>query len=132
MICELHVSQASAAGISRCLGRDESSERLTYELMHSWRSRGDKMRLEWQSKMMHPHDAAFLTHGPIQSHKHKKTYYGPGGGGGSGRNPNRASYASTTEHSASLQAPKSASSRPYFAKCCWYAPMLLSFASLSR
>ena len=43
---ELHVSQASAAGISRRLGRDESSECLTYELMHFWRSRGDKMRLE--------------------------------------------------------------------------------------
>ena len=132
VLVELHVSQASAAGISRCLGRDESSECLTYDLVHSWRSRGDKMRLEWalgRAKMC-PHDA--LTHRPIQSHKHKKTYYGPGGGGGSGRNPNRASYASTTEHSASLQAPKSASSRPYFAKCCWYAPMDRSFASLSK
>ena len=132
MSSELNVSQASVAGILRRLGRDESSQRLTYELMHSWRSRGDKMRLESAEPKLHPHDAAFLTHGPIQSHKHKKTYYGPGGGGGSGRNPNRASYASTTPHSASLQTPKSASSRPYFAKCCWYAPMLRSFASLSR
>ena len=44
--CELHVSQASAAGISRRLGRDESSERLAHELKHSWRCLGDKMRLE--------------------------------------------------------------------------------------
>ena len=43
---ELNVSQASVAGILRRLGRDESSEGLTYELMHFWRSRGDKMRLE--------------------------------------------------------------------------------------
>ena len=38
--------KASAAGILRRLGRDESSECLTYELKHSWRSRGDQMRLE--------------------------------------------------------------------------------------
>ena len=55
--CELYVSQASAAGISRRLGRDESSECLTYELMHSWRSRGDKMRLESAEPKLHPHDA---------------------------------------------------------------------------
>ena len=53
---ELCVSQASAADSSRCLGRDESSECLTYELMHTWQSRGDKMRLEWQTKCMHPHE----------------------------------------------------------------------------
>ena len=44
--CELHVSQASAAGPRYCVGRNESTSCLTYDLMHSWRSRGDKMRLE--------------------------------------------------------------------------------------
>ena len=39
------------------MGRDESSEGLTYELMHSWRSRGDKMRLESAEPKLHPHDA---------------------------------------------------------------------------
>jgi hypothetical protein len=62
----------------------------------------------------------------------QKLTHQQGGGGGSGRNPNRTSYASTTEHSASLQTPKSASSSPYFAKCCWYAPIERSFASLSK
>ena len=54
--CEFE-SQASAAGISRCLGRDESSECLTYDLVHSWRSRGDKMLLESAEPKLHPHDA---------------------------------------------------------------------------
>ena len=57
VLVELHVSQASAAGISRCLGRDESSECLTYDLVHSWRSRGDKMLLESAEPKLHPHDA---------------------------------------------------------------------------
>ena len=131
MSSELNVSQASVAGILRRLGRDESSEGLTYELMHSWRSRGDKMRLEFgRAKSAAPHDAVLTYHVGLQNHKNYISQ--EGGGGGSGRNPNRASYASTTPQSASLQAPKSASSRPYFAKCCWYAPMDRSLASLSR
>ena len=44
----------------RRLGRDESSEGLTYDLMHSWRSKGDKMRLETAEPKMHPHDGCGL------------------------------------------------------------------------
>ena len=39
------------------MGRDESSECLTYDLVHSWRSRGDKMLLESAEPKLHPHDA---------------------------------------------------------------------------
>ena len=132
VLVELHVSQASAAGISRCLGRDESSECLTYDLVHSWRSRGQNAagvcRAQIAPARCGPYEQVVQ-----RNYKTTKiTEAQEGGGGGSGRNPNRASYASTTEHSASLQAPKSASSRPYFAKCCWYAPMDRSLASLSR
>ena len=99
---------------------------------HSWRSLGDKMRLESAEPKMHPHDAVERTELVQESQNHKNLHGQEGGGGGSGRNPNRTSYASTTEHSASLQTPKSPSSRPYFAKCCWYAPMDRSLASLSK
>ena len=43
---ELHVFAGLGGRDSQLVGRDESSENLTCDLMHSWRSRGDNMRLE--------------------------------------------------------------------------------------
>ena len=78
VLVELHVSQASAAGISRCLGRDESSECLTYDLVHSWRSRGDKMLLESASPNCTRTMRSLRTSSTKELQNHKN-YRGSGG-----------------------------------------------------